>query len=349
MTERRFIVACTFRDFTGTRNDRIQRAFLESLAAQTHAGIHLAVTLFGEKHVPDVIREYGLDATFFETGTPHKICCTELWTNAASLVKRPDDTVFYTNVDHLFDPDFFVEVERLLPEDGSLISFPHRICESLEDHEKGLRIEDGSGEPAMVRGQAMLPDPSILPPMFRMDPNKWLPDIVAVSGGLIANRTVLERYARWQLVDLWPGIAQSVMLAFLAPPERRLNIVFQRRYDEIVNDYRADAAADKTAETFVEMRKAVFHANKHNMEQIAGYSEEAGLLDQCALSSPMRKIEQMATYTVAGTPQQQKAYAAYLEYWRNIYAAHHSSRNHDDPVFIAEQADLVQAMKGGFD
>jgi hypothetical protein len=52
MKNLKIIVCTTFRDFTGSENDDIQRLFLSSLDFQSYKNFELVVTLFGEKRSP---------------------------------------------------------------------------------------------------------------------------------------------------------------------------------------------------------------------------------------------------------------------------------------------------------
>jgi len=340
----KFVVACTFRDFVGKKNDAIQHAFLKSVAEQTHPNVHLAVTLFGEKHVPDVIRDYGIEASFFETKTTFKVCGTEMWRNAASLVTAPEDLFFYTNVDHVFEKDFFEAVHSVIPPECTMTSFPQRVYDSLEHFERHEAAEDRDGNTLFQRGVHLTDRIDRVPPMFRMNPNEWLPDIMAVTHDLISQPEVSDLLEKYEMEDLWPGQAQNVMLGYLAQQGKRINLAMVKRYGEVLNPYEEDEEAVKDGKNYGEMRQKVFHAGAKNNALIQQFAAERGIADQCHFGSPLLKLEQISRYLVAGDDLQKQAFQAYLIYWKNKFLVHYGKADGNSQQYIDAQEKLIELM-----
>ena len=137
-TERKVIIATTFRDFRGTENDLLQLEFLKSLKQQTHTNWVLVVTLFGEKNVT---------ATLENEGVPHivrdgnagtdRFSLTEVLRNAREVaLQYPDSIVLWTTCDIYLDTQFF-EVLATEARSGTCgTSYPHTHYSSVAAQQK---------------------------------------------------------------------------------------------------------------------------------------------------------------------------------------------------------------------
>ena len=320
MTKSKIIVSCTFREFDGSENDRIQRLFLESIKNQTFKGITLAVTNFREKTVKKVIEDCGVDFRFFQSEMDLKFySISETCYNAASLLTPGDSILLHTSADHIFPPQFFeIVANRMLP-GGSVTSFPQRIFDGVEAHQNGKSIEDGGDQLRLNRGMLEGIDDGDLPGLFRMDPNHWLPDTVAVDGDLFLEPGARERLMTLAQRDASPGVAQNTLLAFLAKPGKRRNIVFEARYDELLNDYATDPLSVEGAETYQQIRANQYHQAEENWKNLNAYAEDIGLQPHEYRDQPFLKIDQLMQYDITGSHEQKVAFRTYLEFWRLRY------------------------------
>ncbi len=143
--KRRLIVCTTFRSFDGSPNDRIQREFLRSLAAQTYSDWELVVTIFGETGVEEALREGGVPFTVFQGSSgDYRFSLTEVLSNAvahADSIGRETSIVLWTTCDVVFPPHLFgAIVGRFKPGDAGT-SHPHLEAVSFDEYAGG-RIKD---------------------------------------------------------------------------------------------------------------------------------------------------------------------------------------------------------------
>jgi hypothetical protein len=144
---RRLVVCTTFRSFDGSPNDRIQREFLRSVAAQTYLDWELAVTIFGETGVEDALRNAGVEFTVFQgSAGDYKFSLTEVLSNGvahADSLGPGTSLVLWTTCDVVFPPGLFEGiVGRFKPGDAGT-SHPHLEAATFDDYAAG-RIRDVS-------------------------------------------------------------------------------------------------------------------------------------------------------------------------------------------------------------
>lgn len=138
---RRLVVCTTFRSFDGSRNDRIQREFLRSVAAQTYPDWELAVTIFGETGVEETLRNAGVPFTVFSgSAGDYRFSLTEVFSNGVShadSMGRGSSIVLWTTCDVVFPPHLFASIAgRFKPGDAGT-SHPHFEAASFDDYAAG--------------------------------------------------------------------------------------------------------------------------------------------------------------------------------------------------------------------
>lgn len=138
---RRIVVCTTFRSFDGSSNDRIQREFLRSLAAQTYSDLQLVVTLFGDAGVDEALREAGVPfATFEGTTGDYRFSLTDVFMNGIACADSngPKSSILvWTTCDVVFPADLFAEIVRCFEPGDSGTSHPHRLAKSFDDYAAG--------------------------------------------------------------------------------------------------------------------------------------------------------------------------------------------------------------------
>lgn len=138
---RRIVVCTTFRSFDGSSNDRIQREFLRSLAAQTYSDLQLVVTLFGDAGVEEALREAAVPFAIFEGTTgDYRFSLTDVFMNGIACADSngPKSSILlWTTCDVVFPPDFFAEIVRCFEQGDSGTSHPHRLATSFDDYAAG--------------------------------------------------------------------------------------------------------------------------------------------------------------------------------------------------------------------
>jgi len=322
LSEKKIIVSCSFREFDGGEDAKIQQMFLDSIKAQTHKNVTLAVTNFHEKTVEKAISECGLDYVFFQSELDLRYySISEVCYNAASLVTPGNSIFLHSSADHIFPPHFFETIVKRMPEMGSVTSFPQKVYDGIAAYEADESLEDGFQNLRLDRGMLKDIDDSDLPGVFAMDPNHWLPDTVAVDGDLFLQPGALDRLMdpRFIQKDISPGVAQNVLLAFLAKPGKRKNIVMEARYIELLNDYMSDARSVPGATTFAEARRDQDDLLAINWERLIQYGKDVGMEPYEYENGPFVKINQVELYEPTGTHEQKLAFQTYLNLWRMRY------------------------------
>ena len=322
MTEKKIIVSCTFREFDGSEDAIIQQMFLDSIKAQTHKNITLAVTNFHEKTVEKAMEDSGLDFVFFQSKIDAKYySISEVCFNAASLLTPGDSIFLHTSADHIFPTHFFETVAKRMPEMGSVTSFPQKVYDGISAYEAGESLEDGFQKLRLDRGMLKNIDDSDIPGVFAMDPNHWLPDTVAVDGDLFLMPGNRERLMdpRFLQKDGSPGVAQNTLLAFLAKPGKRTNIVLEARYEELLNDYASDPMAIEGATTYAESRADQYYPLAANWARLVEYAKDVGMEPYEYENGPFVKINQVELYEPTGSYEQKLAFQTYLSLWRMRY------------------------------
>ena len=128
----------TFRSFDGSPNDKIQRMFLETVKSQTYQNYILAVTVFGEKNVPETLAEMEIPHTlyFAPPGDYKKFSLSQVFLNGIRVSKEyPEECILlWTNADNILDPDYFKRLANLDGPKIAGISYPHIGYRTLDDH-----------------------------------------------------------------------------------------------------------------------------------------------------------------------------------------------------------------------
>jgi len=135
----------TFRSFDGSVNDKIQRMFLQSVKRQTYQNFIMAITVFGEKGVPEALKEADLPHVlhYAEPGDYKKFSLTQVLLNGIRVSKEyPEKCILlWINADNMLEPDYFERIASLQGLKNGGISYPHTSYRTIEDY--GIK-RDGS-------------------------------------------------------------------------------------------------------------------------------------------------------------------------------------------------------------
>lgn len=132
---KRVVIATTFRDFNGSTNDEIQRAFLRSLKSQMYKNVTLVCTVFKEKKVDEELEKYDIDKVIFHSDLKeYKFSLSEVLINALNVASA-DDIVMWSNSDVLFEEDFLLNLTKSMDENDMGTCHPHIVYTSLQDYE----------------------------------------------------------------------------------------------------------------------------------------------------------------------------------------------------------------------
>jgi hypothetical protein len=136
MNNKKIIVCTTFRDFTGSENDTIQKMFLESIENQTYKNYELVVTLFGEKNVEKELEKYNFKSRFYNvTVDDCRYSLTQVLLN--SFQENIDNSIIlWITCDIILDNNFFEQIVSKTKSNSIGTSHPHLIYSSIKDFQK---------------------------------------------------------------------------------------------------------------------------------------------------------------------------------------------------------------------
>ena len=137
MTDKiQILVGVTFRDFSGTDNDKIQKLFLESINNQTYVDWKLVVTVFNEKFVQQEVDKIVSNAVYYDNGPidGHKFSLTDVLANTINESKKVDmSVILWTTCDVIFEPNFFQKITDNYSKNFFAVSHPHITFSSIDD------------------------------------------------------------------------------------------------------------------------------------------------------------------------------------------------------------------------
>jgi hypothetical protein len=142
------ILATTFREFDGSKNDMIQRLFLDRLSKEKRSKIKLIVTTFGEKNVKNVLNEYNIEFEVFEEEKKdYRFSLTNVFLNVIEKCDiNCDNFYIWTTCDVIFDENFFDTIEKYFVKYDcplSIISHPHLVFSNVKELNNNLFEIDG--------------------------------------------------------------------------------------------------------------------------------------------------------------------------------------------------------------
>ncbi len=315
---REIVVCCTFREFDGGPNDRIQRMFLESIARQSYDRFFLCVTNFREKHVREVLDSYPIRYTMDQAEIDTRISLTCMLQSGIDKLRSGDSILMYTNADHVFPRHFLATVASEFQPGFAGTSYPQIVYNTPSDFEAQRPFFDPQATPGPA-GRSPFPshEPG-LADWLQMDPNQWVMDVTFVDGDLLLLPANRERLQRFRFDQFWPGPAQSVVVTSYAPRELRKNIFMRARYAEIQNVYSSSQAQDAKTD-YVALRRKEFSHVEELREVMYAFARDAGI-DMSEFQDPgLAKVRHAERYSVVGTPEEQELYAMYLGYWQSRY------------------------------
>jgi hypothetical protein len=120
------VIACSFRSFTKTNNDLIQRKFIESLKFQ-NTPVHLVVTQFGEFGVEEELKE--ISHTYIDMG---KIGWSHSKVFSNAQEKFPTNNIVWCTVDIEFPKEMANVVQNALTTRDFCTSWPYLWRDSVE-------------------------------------------------------------------------------------------------------------------------------------------------------------------------------------------------------------------------
>ena len=143
---KKIILCTTFRDFTGSSNDDIQKKFLTSIEDQSYKDFEVVVTLFGEKNVRNELNKYSFMTSFYDGSTgDYRYTLSDVINNAIDYAfeEYNDFILLWTTCDVIFEVDFFKNVVLAMEKSEVGTSHPHLSYSSIEDYSLTRNINFG--------------------------------------------------------------------------------------------------------------------------------------------------------------------------------------------------------------
>lgn len=138
------VIATTFRDFVGSKNDLIQNKFLESLERQSYKNFTLVVTIFKEKNVKEIVASRNVNAFFVNSNiiSGKKFSLSDVVYNGLQYASAYDfSSVLWTTCDVVFPEDFIKIVAENSKGNVVLSSHPHVMmaeCDHIGSNQNKL-------------------------------------------------------------------------------------------------------------------------------------------------------------------------------------------------------------------
>ena len=136
---KKIYICTTFRDFNGSLNDQLQRAYLKGIAAQTYSNFELVVTLFGEKKVEENVRAILGDKCYFkdEGKKDYKYSLSTVFLNGLERAKEEEDSILiWSTSDIVLDRNYFETIIKHYDDSMAGITHPNRHALLLEEKMK---------------------------------------------------------------------------------------------------------------------------------------------------------------------------------------------------------------------
>lgn len=318
---REILVCVTFREFDGGINAKIQERFLEGLQKQNYKGFRLIATNYREKHVRQALDRSGLPYEFHQSEKDCLCSWTEVIQNSFQYLKKGQHIILWTNADNVFKPNLFYEIIKNFENGSGGTSYPHIPYGSLEDFERNRPMDTRKTKP--------------LKSFYQLDPNYWVPDTIYVDGDVFLEPDNRRLFLEHELRDRWPGMAQTLILAFYA---NNLKNLFFRSKIATVSNVKAETATVKRllgeGQVGEEEARSVWYdyfseEDKRGRETLRKFCEAKGIGKEL-LHHSLRKINQHKAYKVVGRADQKLLFTIYFSYW-TIY--HYWRRYHSKGPF----------------
>ena len=301
---REILVCVTFREFDGSENAKIQEVFLDSIKNQTYKKYKIIAANYREKNVKKTLEEKMLPHVVHQSKKDCMCSWSEVIRNSFCHIEKGKHIVLWTNADNFFEPNLFQEIIDHFEPNTSGTSYPHIPYGSLSAF-------------GACQAQAKF---------WRLDPKYWVPDTIFIDGDSLIEPRNNKLFEDHEFMDRWPGMAQTIVLAFFA--KRRINLFFRSKIATISN-VRAQTKAVKEISAGQKVEES--EAKKIWRQKFAeidrqGYITldkfcQARGIDHNYLPKGhyLHKLYQHEAYAVIGSILQVLMFGLYLNVWKVIH------------------------------
>lgn len=303
---REILVCVTFREFDGSTNAKIQEKFLDSIKRQNYKNFKLIVTNYREKHVKKELDKYGLQYEFHQSEKDCLCSWTEVIQNSFQYLKEGQHIILWTNADNIFEPNLFSEIINNFKNGSGGTSYPHIPYAGLEDFERNYPGDTWKDRP--------------LKSFWQLDPNYWVPDTIWIDGDPLLDPENQRLFIEHEFRDRWPGMAQTLVLAFYA--NKLANLFFKSKI-AMISNVRAETQTVnllKGGKQVDEEEAKRIWCDHFREEDQRGYDTmmefcEARGIDKKFIRHSREKLNQHREYKVVGRVDQKLLFMIYFSYW----------------------------------
>lgn len=319
---REILVCVTFREFDGSTNAKIQEKFLEGLQNQEYKYFRLIVTNYREKLVRKTLDESELPYEFHQSEKDCLCSWTEVIQNSFQYLRKGQHIILWTNADNVFEPNLFSEIIKNFESGSGGTSYPHIPYAGPEDFERNRPTDVWKNKP--------------LKSFWQLDPNYWVPDTIYVDGDLLLDPDNQQLFLEHEFRDRWPGMAQTLVLAFYA--NKLKNLFFRSKITTIDNAVAETQTVNRLAggkQVSEEEAERIWYdhfaeENQRGYDILWEFCEAKGI-DKEFMRHPLKKLNQHKAYQVVGRVDQKLVFTAYFAYW-TLY--HHWTRYRSIKSFL---------------
>ena len=315
--DKRILICCTFREFDGGDNDKIQREFLKNIEKQSYRNFELVVTNFREKNVKKVLQEFQLNINYIQSSIDCPISFTHLIENALPYIKKGKNILLWVNADMIMSENFLQTINNEYEPGFSGTSFPQRIFASIQDYNNDIAIYDEGSEGLNYREEKHWKNTD-LSSFYQIDPNHWLPDVIFIDADNLLKKKFKDSFFKFRMDEHWPGMIQNLMLGFYNDKQApRKNIVYLSQIGEILNNY-ANIKNPKK-EDHMKAKVKQFQNTPKLIDIAKEYCIYMGFNQNLQLDHFLAKLNQLKTYKIVGTKKENSLFKNYCNYWEKFY------------------------------
>ena len=318
LRKKQILVCITFRDFDGGINDKIQRLVLNSFKSQTYKNFKLVVSVYREKNIEKVLKEYALDYEIhnckIKNNYSHSF--SEVIYNAFSYLEKDKHIIYWSQADTVIDENFFEEVIKNYQENFSGISWPVYYYDSIENFNKGILSDNKS----IFKNSPKKDSPynNIFykyfiqsfssKNYFSIDANLWVAESFFIDGNsfLIDNNKSLIK--KNKINGAYQGIINIIVPILFS--NTKINIFYQSKSHEIKNDFGPDA--DWWNEV---QNKPYFQQQLSNTQTLNNLIKDLDNNFKFNISGLFNKIYLHSTFSLIGNTFQKLIFLFYLFIW----------------------------------
>ncbi len=264
---KKILITTTFREFEdGNKNSEMQEAFLNSLIVQTYQNFIIVVTLFGEKNVESVVREYlGDKAIFVEKRIPEgfrysptEVICSGIEVNHYIGA----DILLDCSGDIRLEDNFLESVEKKTKEGVMGASFPNIFVNDLGDMVRNLEH-----------------DPDCI-------------DVRFFDAGILGNEEIYYKFKNYPLYD-WGGIEHFITAIGVRYFDMMINIFSDSKVVKRDNDRLAANETDR----YMKVGVARNHRKLKRLAMRIGINPN-DIVDMKWVCSQYHSVEQYVDYSM---------------------------------------------------